>query len=223
MRQVSASEKVAPPAQSIAADSAARVSRSDREPKNSAITATPAGAANTARHPAASISTPARSGPNANPTPNVVPSRLKARARVDPVTSCARAAVPPARAPAAPTPCTARSRSIQPSVGARASSTEAIANKPTPVMNTRLRPQRSARAPAVMSRPPKVSMKAFVIQASPGRSPPSKRPIAGVTTAPPEKLIGRIRAAAHTAAEAAWVRVGLWECVVINGYLRSPS
>ncbi len=42
-------------------------------------------------------------------------------------------------------------------------------------------------------------MKALVIQVSEVALPPRSRPIAGVATAPPEKLSGKIRAARQTA------------------------
>jgi hypothetical protein len=43
-------------------------------------------------------------------------------------------------------------------------------------------------------------MNALVIQFNSTAVPPRSRPIAGVATAPPEKLIGRITAARQTAA-----------------------
>ena len=62
-----------------------------------------------------------------------------------------------------------------------------------------MRPQASASAPAAISRLPKLSMKALVIQASACGPPPRSRPMAGVARAPPAKLNGNISAAVQTA------------------------
>ena len=83
--------------------------------------------------------------------------------------------------------CTARSASSQIVSGARPSASDISTNRPTP-RNTR-RPQASASAPAI-SRLPKLSMKALVIQASACGPPPRSRPMAGVARAPPAKLNG---------------------------------
>jgi len=47
---------------------------------------------------------------------------------------------------AAPNPCAARAAISQSADGARAAAAEAAVNRPTPIMNIRLRPNRSPRA-----------------------------------------------------------------------------
>lgn len=84
--------------------------------------------------------------------------------------------------------------------GARAMTADATEKANTPLAKSRLRPNASANAPAVIKRLPKLSMKALVIQFNASALPPRSRPIATVAMAPPVKLRGRISAAKHTAA-----------------------
>ena len=58
---------------------------------------------------------------------------------------------------AAATPCTARAVSSAALVPASPAPSDASANRPTPTMNTRRRPKRSAARPPSSSRPPKLS------------------------------------------------------------------
>jgi len=69
----------------------------------------------------------------------------------------------------------------------------------TPLINSRLRPKRSASVPAAISRLPKLSRKALVIQLRASADPPGYWAIAGVAITPAEKLSGNIRAALQTA------------------------
>ena len=171
--------------------------RGTPKPSDSAPASAPL--AKIARQPKRSISAPAITGPHARPIPKVVPSALKARVRAWPSNSWASAAVPPASAAAAATPCAARSRSTARIEGAKPSAAELSVKPATPKANSRRRPKRSASVPAAISRLPKLSMKALVIQAIAAGLPPRSRPIAGVATAPPEKASGRASAAMQTA------------------------
>ncbi|MNH09399.1 hypothetical protein D3C79_688530 [compost metagenome] len=67
-----------------------------------------------------------------------------------------------------------------------------------PLMNTRLRPKRSASAPAIIRLQPKVSIKALVTQLRATTLPPRLAAIAGKETAGPVKLIGMINPARQT-------------------------
>ncbi|MNC59943.1 hypothetical protein D3C75_1097870 [compost metagenome] len=67
-----------------------------------------------------------------------------------------------------------------------------------PLMNTRLRPKRSASAPAIIRLQPKVSIKALVTQLRAMTLPPKLVAIAGRETAGPVKLIGMINPARQT-------------------------
>jgi hypothetical protein len=84
--------------------------------------------------------------------------------------------------------------------GANASATDISVKPPTPIANTRLRPNWSASAPAAIRQLPNASMNALVIQFIATGPPCRSRPIAGVATAPPENDSGNATAAMHTAA-----------------------
>ena len=94
----------------------------------------------------------------APPAPAIAPKTPNARARsrgiVNVVVSTA-SAVGASRAPNAP--CSARPATSTPKVGAAPARADASANPMRPMMNVRLRPQRSERRPPSSSRLPKAS------------------------------------------------------------------
>ncbi len=111
---------------------------------------------NTPCHPTVSVSRPPATGPTAVLSPNTDPHTPTARARsrgsVITLTTIARAT---GESIEAPTPWTARAVTSIPAVGARAQARDAAAKMTSPVQNTRRRPNRSARAPEVISSPAK--------------------------------------------------------------------
>lgn len=177
-----------------------RVSRMRGRPNSSATAPIAAINRKIERQPNEAIKAPANTGPKARPTPKLAPSMLKARIRACPSNSCTSAADPPDNAAAAAMPCTARNRSSQITEGAAFSASELATNSSMPEANTRFRPNWSARVPAAIKRLPKLSMKALVIQVRAIGEPPRSRLMAGVATAPPEKLSGRTMAAIQIAA-----------------------
>ncbi|MNV75409.1 hypothetical protein D3C71_1686920 [compost metagenome] len=104
MNKVSAAVKLIAPGQSrpLACGSRDSVALAQTSPKP----ATPisAVARNTQRQPAISTNPPAASGPKAKPMPNVVPSRLNTRVRIEPRKVCASEDMAPAKAVAPPRP-----------------------------------------------------------------------------------------------------------------------
>ena len=173
--------------------SGSRLSRKLARPNAIASAPITALVANTLRHPKLSIRNPARIGPNAKPTPNVVPSRLNARTRTWPSNSCASAAAPPAKAAAEASPWAARNRSSARMFGAKLRAIDKATKAMTPESNTRLRQYWSASAPAAIWAPPKVSMKALVIQVSAAGSALMSRPCAcGLRLRRPKRLSGLV-------------------------------
>ena len=98
-----------------------------------------------------SVSAPPASGPIATAIPTVEPHTAIAVPRSGPRNSCAMSARPVANIAAPPKPCTARATSSIVGVVARPQAREAKENTVTPTAKTRLRPNRSARLPAVSS------------------------------------------------------------------------
>jgi hypothetical protein len=141
--------KAAMPAQSGAAASCDRDSRS-RDAAARRVTA-PAGAFSKKihRHPGPLASAPPMSGPAADPIPMAAPNALNAAARSLPWNSCPSSAGPTANMTAAPAPCTPRptfSRSMFP---ASPQASDATVKTARPETKIRLRPMRSATDPAV--------------------------------------------------------------------------
>ena len=189
------------PARSSRCASGLRDSGMQRSPSTSAASATAATQSTTPRQPATPSNQPDSNGPKARPTPNDVPTPLKARMRAVPSNTWASAAVPPASAAAAPRPCSARSRlntTMAPCPPRQAWASALASTTPNPVRKTRRRPCRSASAPAAISVAPKLSMKAFVTQFSASGPPPSASRSADRATAGPVKLSGIASAARHT-------------------------
>ncbi|KDP86842.1 hypothetical protein CF70_005185 [Cupriavidus sp. SK-3] len=199
MNNASAPVKVAAPGQSSPAAAGSRDSRMQRAPDTSAHAAIAVALRNTERQPWCWIRNPASTGPNASPTPKVVPSKLKARVAASPSNSCASAAMPPDNAAAPATPCAARRKASQTVSGAALRAREVSPEPAMPAMKTRLRPKRSASAPAAIRQLPKLSIKALVTQLSAMGLPPRSSDIAGNATAGPVKLSGMASAARQTA------------------------
>ena len=105
--------------------------------------------ANTPRHPTVSTSSPPISGPAANASPIVAPQAPIARRRSAPWKASARIASELGNTTAAPSPCRIRAAISVLAPGARAHSSDAAENIVRPIRNSRRRPKRSARLPAV--------------------------------------------------------------------------
>ena len=153
-----------------------------------------------ARQPNAADNCPATTGPSTSPMPKLVPSRLNARTRASSSNSWASAAAPPAKMAAPPSPCRPRSRSKTRMSGAAVNPPEASRKTAMPIRKTRLRPWRSAIAPAAISALPKASMNAFVTQARAEGAAPKASAMLPSATAGPVNVMGIVPEAMQTAA-----------------------
>ena len=102
-----------------------------------------------ARQPRPSTSAPPASGPAAKASPIVAPQIPIARARAAPWNSWASSAREEGKITAAAEPWIARAAMSAGGLGASVQAREASVNAPSPVRNSRRRPKRSARLPAV--------------------------------------------------------------------------
>ena len=137
------------PAQSTGGGSGSRDSATWRSASISVGAPSTKLAANTARQPNRSTSSPPISGPAANASPIVAPQAPIARRRSAPWKASARIASELGNTTAAPSPWTIRAAISVPALGASAHSPEASENIASPIRNSRRRPKRSARLPAV--------------------------------------------------------------------------
>ena len=148
--------EVAPATSKCLCASAARLSRTSHGV--TARTAAPIGRLTKKIHDQLryDVRTPPSSTPTAPPTPEIAPQIASATFRSWPsrkVVTTIESAAGARSAP--PSPCSARVAISSPSDDASPDSSEANVNSPTPAMNTRLRPSRSARRPPSKSTPPK--------------------------------------------------------------------
>jgi hypothetical protein len=97
------------------------------------------------RQPMNSMISPPRDGPRANPMATVAPIRPMARPRREGGASSVTMAMPRAWLMAAPTPCRARKKISQPTLGARPQSRDARVNSPSPRLKIFFFPRMSPR------------------------------------------------------------------------------
>ncbi len=142
-------DNVTTPPQSTGLGSGSRDSRTlvSASPSVGRPSATPS--QKIACQPKLSTSSPPTSGPAANASPMTAPHVPIARARAEPSNSCTSSASEAGKSIAAPSPCSARAAISSPDDHASAHSADAVLNTISPSTNSRLRPNRSARLPAV--------------------------------------------------------------------------